>query len=235
MRRCVSSLLMAPGFPAAPDAWFDGQDPTNGFQGNITSWKDKSGKGNNAAVVGTLIKTTVGGFTWATGFSSSNYFSVSGLVYQLTKGVECFAVIQRTASSGGRGSAVSASSFTSDDFLLEINGSENTETLVDSSADTFVATGAAVPLNTSVLISGGYNPQTKLQSAQQTGTARTATTVVQTTQGPTTGFLLGSTAVDTSDTLPGILAEVLIYCRPISASVSGIIRAYLNQKYGLSP
>lgn len=206
--------------------------------GLVSVWPDQSGYGTDLEASGALrpgIITPEGGviFTSAQGMVTSSELEYSGF-----KDITIFAVIQNDVETPGVLMETSADYTAGNAFGITTNDVTNGDILLGDNGDVGLDTTLInAPLATPILLRAEVirNNVGKSTSLFINGSnaGSSAPDTADNTNAFVTNFLYVGSRNNTSNFFKGIVFEIIIYAKKLTAFEVGGIESYLNNKYSL--
>jgi hypothetical protein len=227
-----TTTLTAKSFPGL-QLWLDAADPagtgvspTAGT--SVTTWTDKSGKGNNATLVGSAVTTSASGLT----FGGSSYYTINGIAGTLVNTpFVVFVVETLSGSSGGVFGDLNINNGGAVDYSLHILYRSTTDIALGFYGDD--VEDIAISGTGTTRIWAFYLPTASNRNIRRNGTVdatHTNYTRLPAFTAPTIGRVIGGYSGNYS----GTIAEVLVFNQDIGLTAIQSVEKYLSTKWNVA-
>lgn len=240
----VSYMSSVPQPSANLLQWLRADAGVTSSSGNVSTWSDQSGNGNDATqstgalqpslVAGTINNAVLPTVTFD---GSSQYMSSASDFANLTSGASIFAVINPTSSVATGTPCAYGNASNSDAIFPQTVGTQAKLNVYNSS------TASSVTTTDNPLSTGSYQLlEETFAPGSSTGTGTVyvngtqhvqSTSMVQTMTNTTRSSNTLGVGIGLSNYFQGGIAELLVYSAPLTASQRASVESYIYSKYAI--
>jgi hypothetical protein len=233
----ISVKYFSPLSITGTQLWLDGQDTSSmSFSGStITTWRDKSGNGNNGTATGTPTLSTAGGFTsnYRTIYLNGSSWFLGSVNISSTTSLTAFVVTSFALSSSASSARVLGLAAAGQ---ADWNNTASCVPFYQDFATANISTyrngaylSAAVGQNTPVIGTCLYDGTSNYfykNGASQTPVNSTGTFAISI-------YGIGNQPIPSGETLNGYIGEVIVFNTALTTAQRQTVEGYLAWKWGL--